>query len=58
MASEFNFDFLASGAQDSFIVKRAKTVLRGQLEEKGVVRITYIALKQQLIKELYYQLSR
>ena len=51
MASEFNFDFLANGEQDSFIVKRAKAVLREQLQEKGVVRITYIALKQQLIKE-------
>ena len=51
MASEFNFDFLANGEQDPFIVKRAKDVLREQLQEKGVVRITYIALKQQLIKE-------
>eukprot|EP00943_MAST-04B_sp_MAST-4B-sp1_P006522 g6522.t1 len=36
---------------DPFIINRARSLLNSQLEEKGVVRVTYIAFKQQLIAE-------
>ena len=45
-----NFEFDECNT-DSFVVTRAKQLLRSKLEEKGVERITYIALKQQLISE-------
>ena len=40
-----------SSVSDPFVVSRARALLQSHLEEKGVVRITYIALKQQLITE-------
>lgn len=45
-----DFDF-HEGNSGSFIVNRVKKLLKSHLEEKGVIRITYIALKQQLISE-------
>jgi hypothetical protein len=38
-------------SSEPFIVKRATQILEQQLKEKGAVRITYVALKQQLIAE-------
>ena len=43
--------FIQESDSDPFVVNRAKKLLQSQLEEKGIVRITYIALKQQLISE-------
>eukprot|EP00943_MAST-04B_sp_MAST-4B-sp1_P000115 g115.t1 len=45
-----DFEFY-EGNSESFIVNRARKLLKSHLEEKGAIRITYIALKQQLISE-------
>ena len=53
MAKQLSRNVNSQGVSSSepFVIKRAKRLLESQLEEKGVVRITYIALKKELIAE-------
>lgn len=46
-----NINSQVGSSSDPFVIKRAKRLLKSHLEEKGVVRITYIALKKELIAE-------
>ena len=50
VSSRGTFD-LTGDSSEPFVVNRAKQLLTAELQRKSVVRITYIALKKQLISE-------